>query len=224
MPLDVVSPSRILEMGHAYRACRALLSAVELGVFTVLAEGSLDRNTLAQRICIDRRGARDFLDALVALGMLVRSDDGRYANSREAALYLDSHKPAYVGGLLERFSIWDYGVWNSLTTALRTGKPQYSKSADSALYVDAVSHDLFARGMTVRTRVVGEALARKFPWRDHGTLIDVGTAQGCLPVCIAQAHEHITGGGFDLPAFATTFEGAIMRSPRRSEAVTTSAC
>jgi hypothetical protein len=57
MPLDVVSPSRILEMGHAYRACRALLSAVELGVFTVLAEGPLDRDTLAQRASIDRRGA-----------------------------------------------------------------------------------------------------------------------------------------------------------------------
>jgi len=203
------SPDRILELGHAYRACRTLLSAVELGVFTALAEGPLDRDALGRRVGIHPRGARDFLDALVALGMLVRSDDGLYANTIEADHYLDRNKPAYVGGLLERLSMWDYGVWDSLTTALRTGRPQYSKSDDNALYVGAVSHDLFARGMTVRTRRVAEALARKFPWGDHDTLIDIGTAQGCLPVCIAQAHAHITGGGFDLPTFAATFEGYV---------------
>ena len=37
------------------------------------------------------------------------------------------------------------------------------------------------------------------------SLIDIGTAQGGLPVRIAQAHPHLTGGGFDLPAVEPLF-------------------
>ncbi len=36
-----------------------------------------------------------------ALGLLERDQDGRYANTTETNLYLDRHKPTYVGGLLE---------------------------------------------------------------------------------------------------------------------------
>ena len=45
-----------------------------------------------------------------------------------------------------------------------------------------------------------QAIAAKFPWDDHKTVIDIGCAEGAVPVQIALAHEHITGGGFDLPA------------------------
>jgi O-methyltransferase domain len=37
-------------------------------------------------------------------------------------------------------------------------------------------------------------------------MIDIGTAQGCLPVQIAQIHSHIWGGGFDLPSMQPLFE------------------
>ena len=98
---DGVTPDRIMELGHAFRGSKALLSAVELGVFTVLADGPLDLEALRNRVGVNDRGARDFLDALVALGMLVRHQDGRYTNSPETDFYLDRNKPTYVGGLLE---------------------------------------------------------------------------------------------------------------------------
>lgn len=214
MKLDIVTPDRILELGHAFRACKALLSAVELGVFTALAQGALDREALSERTNINARGACDFLDALVALGMLTRDQDGRYANSADTDLYLDRNKSTYVGSLLERINDSDYGVWGSLTAALRTGKPQYSSDAVSSYgprYADATSRDQFARAMTVRTRPVAKALASKFRWTDYNTLIDIGTAQGCLPVQIAQAHQHIRGGGFDLPPLISAFDSYVQK-------------
>ena len=102
------TPDRIMEIGHAFRASKALLSAVELGVFTALADGPLDAEALRKQVDIHERGARDFLDALVALGMLVRDERGCYANSVETDLYLDRNKQTYVGGLLERFSVEQY--------------------------------------------------------------------------------------------------------------------
>jgi O-methyltransferase domain len=40
-------------------------------------------------------------------------------------------------------------------------------------------------------------------------VVDIGCAQGCLPVLIAQAHGHITGGGFDLPQVKPAFEDYV---------------
>ena len=49
-------------------------------------------------------------------------------------------------------------------------------------------------------------IARLFPWARYRTFIDVGAAQGGLPVQVALAHGHLTGGGFDLPVVGPIFE------------------
>src|SRR5215207_9829698 len=117
----IAQPDRIMEIGHAFRASKTLLTAVELGVFTALAEEPRDADDLRKYVGMHERGARDFLDALLALGMLARNEKGVYSNSAETDLYLDRNKPTYVGGLLERFSAEQYGIWASLTSAIRTG-------------------------------------------------------------------------------------------------------
>ena len=65
------------------------------------------------------RSARDFLDTLVALGFLLRTD-GEYSNTRASDAFLDKHKPSYIGGILEMANQRLYGHWNHLTEALRT--------------------------------------------------------------------------------------------------------
>src|SRR3546814_15015645 len=65
---------------------KTLLSAVELGLFTELATGPLDGETLRRRLGLHERSARDFFDALVALRMLDRRD-GRYANTAATDVY-----------------------------------------------------------------------------------------------------------------------------------------
>jgi len=209
MKRGAVTADRILELGYSYRACRTLLSAVELGVFTVLAAGPLDRDTLSERIGINSRGARDFFDSLVALRMLVRDKAGRYSNSAETDLYLDRNKPTYVGGAFENVITRNYMDWGSLTDALRTGKPQTHLSMVTKfaeLYADETLRDAFTNTMTARTRPVAQALAKRFPWAEHRTLIDIGGSQGCLPVEIAKAHYHISGGVFDLPPLQPSFD------------------
>jgi hypothetical protein len=199
-------------MGHAFRAAKALLSAVELGVFTALAEGPADLEELSTRIGIHHRGARDFFDALVALGLLGRYEDGRYLNMPDAELYLDRRKPTYIGGELEHFSTYVFPGWSHLTPALRTGEPQTGQRATghySALYSDRAVLEKLVKGMTGGTLPVAQALAAKFEWRKYSTVIDVGTAQGCLPVQIALGHPHLAGGGFDLPPVQPFFEAYV---------------
>jgi len=204
-----LSPEAIMKLGMAYWSSKVLLSAVELGVFSVLAAGPLDGETLRQRLGLHPRGAAAFLDALVSLGMLQREGD-KYSDTPEAELFLDRSKPVtYMGGILEMANTTLYQNWASLTEALQTGNPQSEaksgKDFFEVLYADQEKTEQFVRGMAGASNYIGQMLAAKFPWKDYHHVIDIGCSGGTASIQIALAHEHITGGGFDLPPLGPIF-------------------
>jgi SAM-dependent methyltransferase len=212
MPADpaVPTPDRILELGLAFQASKTVLSAVELGLFTELAVAPHDAASLTARLGLHPRGARDFFDALVALGLLERDSDGRYHNAPESAYYLDRARPTYIGGMLEMADARLYRFWRSLTQALKTGQPQNEARSGGdfyrALYADPAQLRRFLRGMTGLSLGAAQAMARAFPFAEYHSVIDIGAAEGAMPVELCRAHPHLTGGGFDLPQVAPIFD------------------
>ncbi|MEA2779392.1 MAG: hypothetical protein QOK29_936 [Rhodospirillaceae bacterium] len=210
MSVERTSPEGVLQLGLGFWASKTLLSAVELGVFSELASGPQDLESLRRRLGLHERSARDFLDALVALRMLERSN-GKYSNTPATDLYLDRAKHAYVGGLLEMANRRLYGFWGHLTEALRTGEMQNEAKGGggdlfAAVYADPAGLEGFLQAMTGVSLPTAQAIAAKFPWRDFQSFADVGCAQGGCPVEIARAHPHLTGIGFDLPPVGRVFE------------------
>jgi hypothetical protein len=208
-----LSPDGIMQLGFGFWASKTLLSAVELKVFGTLSEaGSLDADELRDRLGLHPRSARDFFDALVALRMLDRTD-GRYSNTPETDLFLDPAKPTYVGGVLEMSNARLYTFWGSLTEGLRTGQPQSEVKTGGdffeTLYADPEKLAQFTGAMTGLSRAAGDAIAAKFPWHDYGSVIDIGCAQGAVPAAIATAHNHLSGGGFDLPPVEPIFNAYV---------------
>jgi hypothetical protein len=156
------------------------------------------------------RSARDFFDALVALGFLERSD-GTYRNTPATDMFLDKHKPTYIGGILEMCNHRLYSYWGHLTEALRTGHPQNEVREGAlplfaALYADPARLKEFLRAMTGLSQPANRAIARQFPWAKYKTFADIGTAQGDLAVQIALHNPHLRGIGFDLAEVAPIFE------------------
>jgi hypothetical protein len=204
------TPDHILQVGFSFWACKVLLSAVELEIFTELAKHPLPLLELQGRLGLHPRSGRDFLDALVATGFLEREGDV-YRNTAATDLYLDKHKPSYVGGMLEMCNRRLYPFWSHLTEALRTGRPQNesrdgSLSLFEALYAEPARLKEFLRAMTGLSRGANQAIARQFPWDRYKTFADVGTAQGDLAVQISIQNPHLQGIGFDLPEIAPIFE------------------
>jgi hypothetical protein len=204
-----LTPDRVLQLGLGFWGSKTLLSAVELGVFTVLAREPLDGEALAKRLNLHPRSARDFLDALVALGLLERKN-GRYRSTPETELFLDRSKASYVGGILEMSNVRLYRIWGGLTEALRTGQPQSEVEAGGnffeTLYHDPARLSGFLQAMTGLSIGAGIAIAGKFPWKKYKTFVDIGTAQGAIPVQIALRNKHLSGVGFDLPVVRPFFE------------------
>jgi precorrin-6B methylase 2 len=207
------TPDQIMQVGLGFWASKTLLSAVELELFTELARHPEDAEALRDRLGLHPRSARDFLDALVALGFIERRD-GIYSNTPSTDLFLDKRKPSYLGGLLEMANHRLYGFWGNLTQALRTGRMQNEAASGEtpffeALYADPARLKQFLTAMSGLSHGANLAIARQFPWREHSTFADVGTAQGDLAVQIALANPHLTGIGFDLPEVAPAFEDFV---------------
>jgi hypothetical protein len=210
---ETVTPERIMEVGMAFWASKALLSAVELEVFTELARHPEGMEALRDRLGLHARGARDFFDALVSMGFLERSEAGVYSNAPDAERFLDKNKPSYVGGMLEMANHRLYPTWGHLTEALKTGLPQSEAKEDAdffmKLYADPARLREFLGAMTGVSRGANLTMAKKLPWGDYKTFVDAGTAQGDLAVQIAKANPHLKGTGFDLPQVGPVFEDYV---------------
>lgn len=204
-----VTPDAIMQLGFGYWGSKTLLSAVELGLFTELAKGPRTLDEVRTRFALHERGTRDFLDALVALGMLQR-DQGKYANTPATDLYLDRGKPTYLGGMLEMMSARLFRFWADLTEGLKTGRPQNEAKQGGdlfdTLYSEPQRLEQFLSAMTGLSLGIAHAIARKFPWSKYKSFVDIGVAQGGLPVVLAQTHSHLTGIGADLPVVKPIFE------------------
>ncbi|MEZ5653706.1 MAG: methyltransferase [Burkholderiaceae bacterium] len=209
------SPEYILDVGTSFRAAKTLLAAIELDVFTALGEAPATLAELEAKLGLHPRSSRDFLDALVALGFLGRSD-GVYENTPPAAVYLDRKRDTCIAALLEMADRRLYRYWDRLPLALRSGEPQNELRDGGATLFDALAanpqrHRLFLSAMTALSRAAHLAIARKFPWSGARRFADIGCAQGDLSVQLACAHPQLEGIGFDLPAVEPFFAEHVAR-------------
>ena len=203
------SPERIMQLALGFWSAKTLLSAIELRVFTALGSSAMNFDALRSTLGLHPRGAKDFLDALVSLGMLERNGDS-YSNTPETDMFLNKARPSYAGGMLEMANARLYPAWGSLTEALKTGEPQNELKRGmetfAELYADPARLRQFLSAMTGISLGAARAIAAKFPWHEYRTFYDVGCAQGGTPVQLALAHSHLSGGGFDLPQVGPVFE------------------
>jgi hypothetical protein len=211
--MDEPQIDHIMQIGCGFFASKTLLSAVELELFTELAKHPETLAELSARLGLHARSARDFLDALVALNLLERRD-GTYYNTPSTDFFLDKRKPSYIGGVLEMANRRLYSFWSHLTVALRTGEPQNELRSGDAnpfklLYAEPERLRSFLRAMTGISHGANLAIAKRFPWPNYKSAVDVGTAQGDLISQVALANPHIAGIGFDLPEVGPIFEDYV---------------
>ena len=216
-PLMSVDPSHILQIGSGFWPSKVLLSAVELELFTQLGSEAFTGEEIGDRLGLHPRAIWDFLDGLVALGLLDREGDGRtarYRNTPDTAVFLDKNSPEYIGGVLEMFNARLFRFWADLTDALKTGEPQNEvkhtgKPMFDELYADPARLEQFMGAMTGISLGNFRALADKFDFSAFQTLCDVGGATGQLSLIVAGRHPHLRCTSFDLPVVEPIAKKAI---------------
>jgi hypothetical protein len=212
-----ISPDHILQIGMGFWASRTLLSAVELGLFTELANGPKTGFQLEQALGLHPRATYDFLDALVSLGLLERQGDGPeglYANTAATGAFLDRGSPDYIGGILEMAAARLFRFWADLTTALKTGRPQNEiklsgRSMFASLYADPARLEQFMDAMSGVSMANFETFAQKFDFSPYHMLVDIGGATAQLSCFVAGHHPHMRCASYDLPVVQPIAERRI---------------
>jgi ubiquinone/menaquinone biosynthesis C-methylase UbiE len=109
-PSPQATPERIFLTLNAFQQSYALKGAIELELFTHVADGAKTPAEIAARCQANERGVRILCDYLTIIGFLTKSDGG-YALTPESAMFLSKRSPAYVGSI-SRFMLNDWQVAN----------------------------------------------------------------------------------------------------------------
>lgn len=122
------TPDRVMQLITGAWAASIVGAAARHGIFTALEAAPDDAKGIAKRVSISPRGAQALLDGLTGLGLLTLSGSA-YRNTPEASSFLVKGGPSYLGALAEVF-LDDFGTWQKLPDAARTGLPTAAYTAD----------------------------------------------------------------------------------------------
>src|SRR5579864_5972787 len=94
------TPERFFNIVNAYQQTEAIKAAIELQIFTAVAEGNTTAAMIAKRCDAAERGARILCDFLTIHGFLTK-EGVHYGLTHDSALFLNQQSPAYVGSAIE---------------------------------------------------------------------------------------------------------------------------
>ncbi len=183
------SPLLVFETLSAYQRTWALKGAIELDLFTAIAEGNRTAETIALRCQASVRGVRMLCDYLTVLGFLAKTGDG-YALTPDSAAFLDRRSPQYVGGAAG-FLLYPtmFERWREVAAAVRKGG---TVSEESALAPDHPLWVEFAKSMAGIQNMPAELLARLLHVENAPRLkvLDVAAGHGLFGIAIARHNPH----------------------------------
>lgn len=184
-PAPAPNPTTIFETLGAFRQTALLKSAIELDVFTLIADGATTASAIASACSASERGIRILCDNLVVSGFLSKSD-GSYNNTLNASVFLSRHSPAYMGGVTE--FLCDHAMMaelmDNLTGCVRRGGTMMpgegTVSDENPVWVE------FARCMAPMMQPAAHAIAEHFPSSGPLKVLDVAAGHGLFGISIAQ--------------------------------------
>jgi SAM-dependent methyltransferase len=183
----------LTEMATAFQRSRPLLTAFELGLFTVLNSESRTSAATADALGTDPRATDRLMNALVALGLLEKKD-GAFRNTPLAAAHLVKGRPDYLGGLGHTNHLWD--TWSRMTEVVRAGHPvalaETNDRGDDWLRP-------FIAAMHNRGRQTAAEVVKQLDLDGVSRVLDVGGGSGVYAMAFVRARVGISAVVFDLP-------------------------
>ncbi len=194
------SPEHFFQATNAYQRSAALKAAVELELFTAVAEGNRDARALAERCQASERGVRILADFLVVNGFLTK-DGGTYGLTQDSAIFLDRRSPAYMGGALEfLLAPTLLAGFEDLAGAVRKGGTVIPEggtvAAENPLWVK------FARAMAPMAAPAAGQLPPLVGAKQEGKfkVLDIAAGHGLYGLAFARHNPEAEVVGLDWPA------------------------
>lgn len=184
------NPMLIFQTLNGYQHTAALKAAIQLELFTAIAEGNETPAQLAKRCAATERGARILCDYLSILGLLTK-DNSKYALTQDAAVFLNKRSPAYLGSITNFVTLPEsIDLFMNLAETLRTGGA--SLAAKAATETENPIWDEFARSMMPLMVMPAAAIAEITGAQrgDKWKVLDVAASHGIFGITIAKQNPN----------------------------------
>jgi ubiquinone/menaquinone biosynthesis C-methylase UbiE len=185
--LNVVDPEPIFRALLGYRAAAVVRAAIELDVFSAIAEGASTVAAVAKSRGGTERSIRILLDAVaVAAPKLLRKKGKGYALTPVSRRYLVASSPAFIGELMPLYGhrrMWD--GFHDLPAAVRAGRSVMEKDAHAE---NQEFWEDFARSTAKASRIKAEKMVRLLG-KNPGpmSILDLACGSGMYGATIARA-------------------------------------
>jgi predicted O-methyltransferase YrrM len=184
------SPELFFDTITAYQKTAALKAAIDLDLFTALADGAASAAEIAQRCQASPRGIRILCDYLSILGFLMKCEC-EYQLTPDSAVFLNRKSPAYAGGATE-FLLSEQlrAPFEYLASSVRKGG-----TADPNLGSTAPEHPIwctFAKAMGGLMARAAEGLAALIPLGSNrpAKVLDIAAGHGVWGIAFARKYPN----------------------------------
>lgn len=174
-------------IGYGFMASKTLFAALDLELFTHLAQGSRSAHELQRCTGAAPNALHTLLRACASLGLVGREGE-RYYNSPAAAQYLAKGSPRYFGDYF-RYQI-DRQIYPSLQElgdALKglPTTPMYARMASPA------EAELFSNAQHVGSLGPAHLLAQRVDCSGWGQLLDVAGGSGAFSIALCRRNPRL---------------------------------
>ena len=210
MPPQQPTPERFLNAMNAHQQTEALKAAVELEVFTAIAEGNGTAAAIAKRCGAAERGVRTLCDFLTIHGFLTKNGT-EYGLAADTAVFLNRKSPAYLGGAMEfLLSAQSREAFAKLADAVRRGGTVMGEGSTVAENPEWVT---FARAMMPLMRMPAQMVAAEL--RKGGEahkVLDIAAGHGMYGISVAKENP-------DAQVYAADWKNVLEVAKSNAEAM-----
>ena len=198
-----VLPDDLNQTLRGYMESRALLTALELDLFTAVGDGATALE-VAQKIWTHPRSTEMLLNALASMGMLVKRQGIFRTTPTTARCFVEGSKDNARPGLIHTANIWHR--WSNLTDCVRAGtavghQEMGNRGDDWTQSFIAAMHRNAAERAPLVVKAIGPGANER--------LLDVGGGSAAYSIAFAQANESLHATLLDLPTVLPIAQGHI---------------
>ena len=195
---------KILGVSGSYWQSFALHAGVKLGVFTHIGEDENSASQIARKLSCDVRGLTMLLNALSAMGLLIKEQD-TYSNTEASRSLLVKESPRYIGYIIMHHHHL-VKQWSRLDKAVRSGKPLRERGSRNEQELES-----FLMGMFNMAAGIAPQLVKQIDLNGKKHLLDLGGGPGTYAIHFCLENPELRATVFDLSASRPFAEKTIAK-------------
>ncbi|ESS71447.1 multifunctional cyclase-dehydratase-3-O-methyl transferase TcmN [Methyloglobulus morosus KoM1] len=195
-------PFRLLQIGSAFWQSRALYVATQLNIASLLGDGQLTADAIAEQVLAKPDAIYRLLRMLAAMGIFEEVSSHVFKNNTLSA-YLRDDQPKNVRAMVLMHNSMEMSKpwYEQLDHGIQSGEVPFQLSHGKDLYAYMDNHAefdaLFSRAMDSVEALTGNSFATDFNWGAFNRIIDVGGSKGSKSLAILKQYPHLAALVFD---------------------------